>query len=84
MLVLNRTDKSSFSVGEGNLTAKLVQLYKRAQVSTSGLLHDSCVGFGDGCWYLWGGCLFSNCRSMWQSTAQMYGKVQRADLLLIL
>lgn len=45
MLVLNRTDKTAFSVGEGKLTGGLVQLYKPVQVSTSGLLHDSCTGF---------------------------------------
>lgn len=48
MLVLNMRDKNGFSVGEGKLTAKLVQLYKPVQVSTSGLLCDSCIGFSNG------------------------------------
>lgn len=49
ILVLNRRDKSGFSVGEGILTARLVQLYKPEQVSTFGLLHDSCIVFAKGC-----------------------------------
>lgn len=82
MLVINRRDKNGFSVGEGKLTAKLVQLYKPAQISTSGLLCNSRIGFGDDCRCFWGGSLFCSHRAMSQSTAQTYGKVQQAGLWL--